>query len=606
MRYFIRLLSLLFLLPTVSRGQEVTVDNADPEFSILSGSWGPSANAGFYGTNSLIIFAGGAQEGRVRWSPQLPKAGIYQVDAWWVAAGNRAQDAVYEIVGNTGNTPITVNQTTGGAQWNDLGEFAFQGDGSDYVDLTDNITTGDYVSADAVRFTFVRDLPEALCPVSPTEIFTASGGGCGGCGGNILPGSIDPLPPHGMKWSIHSDLPEKFLTEGVLYATIPELPEDNSGNPLPQSVRQQVNNGFTSIDDDFEVFLFHISQPGDGSAPRRIVTWVENNGSEPVEITPRQVIVTKGVIENVHEMESTLGRRVFEEDWDTPISSFILQPESGAAVAYSNGFSGFGAGIDANINCFGLIRTEVQKNNPNDPEPSLDVYAVAIPFTSENLINSTTPSYLSFSALEDEGSIDLTIPPAGCQLSRATGTFQSFRWKSDENILLNAASLPISGYQFQMATSQVQAVACSELAQTQDLILHPGYAPNDTVGNYMIEYRVDLRIANPDASNVRLIDLTFGKSGADIGLVYQVMEGSEMPDDATLSSQSVSTLWAGPNQSSLTKSLLQNGLIRINPCEEKIVSLRFMVLGNSSLPFQLNVLPAGTEPLIFTDMMVIR
>jgi threonine synthase len=34
-----------------------------------------------------------------------------------------------------------------------------------------------------------------------------------------------------------------------------------------------------SIDGNFDVFVFHISSPGDGSQPRRVVTYVRNDGS---------------------------------------------------------------------------------------------------------------------------------------------------------------------------------------------------------------------------------------------------------------------------------------------------------------------------------------
>jgi len=586
------------LISSNINAQEVIVDNTDPEFQILSGAWGPSANAGFFGTNSLIIFAGGGAEGRVRWTPTLPQSGIYQVDAWWIASGNRAQDATYEIVGATGTNPVAVDQTQNGSAWNTLGEFGFDGSGGEYVDLTDTITVGDFVSADAVRFTYIEPFTPSPCPVTESSIVSITGGGCGGCGGNLLPGTLEPIPDSDIVYGIHSDLPEKFQSEGVLYATVPTLPEDQSGSPLPLSVRQQVNNGFTTIDGGFEVFQFHISQPGDGSAPRRIVTWVENNGTEPVSLNPRQVIQTTGIIGTVHEMESTLGSRVLGEDWDTPVTPFQLAPGSGAAVAYSNGFAGFGAGIDANINCFGVVRCDVDKVNVSDPDPDLDVYVVAIPFTQEADINSTTPSYLGFSALEDEDVVDLTTMPTGCQLSRATGVFPNFRFKSDDDIMLDSSRLPLSGYQFQMAASQVQAVSCPSVAQTEDVILHPGYAPGDTVGNYMIEYRVDLHLGNSDPANTRFVDITFGKSSADVGLVYQTLVGSSLPTDSTLASQTVETEWAGPNQDNLTNTLFPDGPIEIIPCETKVVSLRFMVLGNASLPFQLNVEPAGSEPFL--------
>lgn len=112
---------------------------------------------------------------------------------------------------------------------------------------------------------------QGACSETPSDLVQTSGfGPCSRCGGWLLPGSVGPSTDS--VYTIHSDLPERFLTEGVLYATTPVLPpfDLNNGQPLSEAMRTQVNQGFTTIDDDFEVFVFHISAPGDGSSPRRV------------------------------------------------------------------------------------------------------------------------------------------------------------------------------------------------------------------------------------------------------------------------------------------------------------------------------------------------
>lgn len=595
--------SALIAAPLALTGQtaeDVIVDNSDPGFSIQSGSWGPSSNAGFYGTNSLINFIDSGTD-RVRWTPELPQPGEYRVDAWWVAAGNRAQDAKYEVSHADATVVVERDQTGNGSQWVELGVFPFLADGSEFVELTDNASIGEFISADAVRFSYLGEIEESRCPVVASDRSALTGGGCGGCGGVLLPGSLEESPF--TKWTIHSDLPEKFSSEGVLYTTRPVIPPDNVGEPLPLSVREQTNTGFTAIDDDFEVFIFHISQPGDGSAPRRIVIHVQNTGPEPVTIDAEQAIVTEGVIGNIHEMESNLGRAVLAEDWERRIGTVTIPPGEGRVVAYSNNFAGFGADIDANINCFGIIRGDVEKVQEGDPDPSLEVSVVAIPRTAPSNLDSVTEQYLNVSAQEDEDVVDMTREPTGCQLSRATGVFPSFRWRNDP-FTVDVARLSVNQPPFQMVNSKTQAIACPESAQTEDLVLRPGYAPLDTVGNYMVEYRVDFHIANSSEDEPRAMDLTFGKTGADIGLAWQVAIAQQPVSDEELNARPVLTGWAGPFQNTMTRSLLEEP-ITLPPCGSATVSVRFMVLGNSSLPFQLYTLPAEAEELASNEEMLL-
>lgn len=444
--------------------------------------------------------------------------------------------------------------------------------------------------------------PANVCGV-PTDSIKGLPGviGCSLCLGDLLPGSIEPHPE--TRWTIQSDLPERFLTPGVLYATKPILPpfQTNDGTPLTEQQRTQLNNGFTTVDGDFDIFWFHISAPGDGSQPRRIVAYVRNDGDEPLVVSPRQVIVTDGVIGTVHEMESTLGARVMADDWDEPFDEVVIQPGEGDVVAYSKQFSIIGSGPDRsqNVNSFGRARAAVSAEG--EAEPEMTVFVVGIP-ANANLaaLRADTEAHLAAGAQSGETAIDLTQPVPGCALSRATGVFETFVWRNDP-IAIDADAIPPAGINFQMALPAIQGAACPDAVQTGPMALHPQYSRSDTVGNYKIEYRVALRLVNTTSDTLQTVDVRFGKNNADIGLAWQSVVGNETAADETVDATAVFTGWAGPNQDDdlpdNTLSFLEplGGPITLAPCEDRTVTLRFMVLGNASLPFTLRVV-SESEP----------
>jgi len=160
--------------------------------------------------------------------------------------------------------------------------------------------------------------------------------------------------------------------------------------------------------------------------------------------------------------------------------------------------------------------------------------------------------------------------------------------------------------------SQIQANSCPDGRQTVPLALHPGFAHGDTIGNYQVDYRIHLHLVNSSQTSPRAFDLEFGRSGADLGLAWRVLTASSPPTDEQLDATPAFTEWAGPFQSNgqLYDSLLDpiGGSITLPPCGEVHLALRFTVLGNSSLPFQLRVVPSepGDTPTTGVDLWEIR
>ncbi|MCC5877166.1 MAG: phosphodiester glycosidase family protein [Candidatus Sumerlaeia bacterium] len=135
------------------------IDNRDPRFS-SNGGWFSSANDGYHLENSLVVSTG-SQPSTATWTPNLKEPGRYEVRAWWVAANNRVQETRYTVHHLHGTTTVNMDQTTNGSRFNSLGVFDFEAGEDARVTLTNVGPADRFVSADALEFLFVEDLPES-------------------------------------------------------------------------------------------------------------------------------------------------------------------------------------------------------------------------------------------------------------------------------------------------------------------------------------------------------------------------------------------------------------------------------------------------------------
>lgn len=423
---------------------------------------------------------------------------------------------------------------------------------------------------------------------------------CSRCTGFLMPGRIVQSPE--TVWRIDSDLPEIFLSRGVLYSTVPVLPPFNTkdGVAVPESMRKQRNAGFRSIDGSFEVFLYHMSNPGEEPRSRRVVVYARNVGSEPVRIRPRQIMEHSGQMAKVDGPEGRLGVRQLGEKWDRVIEAVDVASGQGAAIGWSPRLTKSG-GIDATISDFftGTVRADVEMNAAGKPALDVHVVAVGSDVPVEGLA-AACEGLLNKGAHSGEGGMDLLIPPPECHVRRVVGVSRNMLWES-ENVVLDATALGADGVAFQMAAPKVQTVGCENARQTQDLVLHPPYVHPDTVGNYMQEYMVTLTLANPGTSP-RTVDVRFGKKDADIGLAWQDSIGDAPATRETMAGLPIMTEWAGgwraddllaDQRSFFIKAPGTNDAtpLVLGPGQQRTVTLRFLPLASSSLPFQIVVLP---------------
>ncbi len=419
----------------------------------------------------------------------------------------------------------------------------------------------------------------SAAPLPPASPLTglASKEVCNRCTDTLLPGRLTPHPE--TKWGIISDLPESFLGYGVLYSTRDILPE-NGGTAEMRAQRKA--RGFQFIDSGFDVFLFHLIAKDPGQSAR-IVVYVRNLGTENVTLLPEQAIKSEGVIGTVHEFESTLGKRVLGEGWDRPLSRVLIPSGQGRIVAFGKRFGNVQNGPDSsrNVNCFGYARVRIAGDRP----AKLQVDVIAIPATERDQMAAEAEKWKD-SGVKSTDEVPMDREQQGCALGRAVGVYPNFVWKNDP-IVLDVTRLSEAGTSFPMALPAIQTAGCAEARQTQDLVLRPGYTREDTIGNYMIPYDVRLTLVNPATTETVSADVVFGKTGADIGLAYQAVVARTADGDPYQGAK-VESHWAGPKQKTRERSFLAQP-VTLKPGEKRVVALRFLICGNSSLPFQLGV-----------------
>lgn len=142
-----------------ARAQLVTVDNLDPGFTLLFGTWNTDSDAQTWGSDYRWASGAPLPTAQVEWRPGLSAAGEYLVEIWYSSGADRSSSAPFTVHHVGGTTIIPVNQQINGGQWFSIGTFSFNsGTGGD-VTLSNN-AGGGVVVADAVRFSLVDGVTE--------------------------------------------------------------------------------------------------------------------------------------------------------------------------------------------------------------------------------------------------------------------------------------------------------------------------------------------------------------------------------------------------------------------------------------------------------------
>jgi hypothetical protein len=159
---------------TVSGG--IVVDNADSGGVTLTGSWVPStSSAGFFGANYLHDDDALKGTKSVRFTPNLPEAGNYDVYLRWTTNANRATNVPVDVTSTSGTSTFTVNQQNNNGVWVKLTTANFAAGTAGSLLIRNDGTNG-YVIADAARWVSLSSAPTATVQIVATDAVASEAG----------------------------------------------------------------------------------------------------------------------------------------------------------------------------------------------------------------------------------------------------------------------------------------------------------------------------------------------------------------------------------------------------------------------------------------------
>ncbi len=123
--------------------------NTPTSWTLVSGNGYPYYLTDYYHTSATNDAVGDW----VKWTTTIPSAGKYKVAVWWTSIASRDTTVYYKVNHNGVTDTIgPFNMQVNAGQWNELGEFYFLANNSQYVQLDPDIAGISTYSADAVRF----------------------------------------------------------------------------------------------------------------------------------------------------------------------------------------------------------------------------------------------------------------------------------------------------------------------------------------------------------------------------------------------------------------------------------------------------------------------
>ncbi len=116
----------------------------------------------------------GAPPPTATWTPSLPRADTYQVYERTPGWGTFTSGATYKVIHQAGTSTSTQTQVTGSGVWKLFGTYDLYPGQNHRVELTDVVSTGSYVVADAVKFVPVASAKSATWTI-PGSLIAATG-----------------------------------------------------------------------------------------------------------------------------------------------------------------------------------------------------------------------------------------------------------------------------------------------------------------------------------------------------------------------------------------------------------------------------------------------
>lgn len=161
----------------ISDATGIVVDNLDTTGVTITGAWDESgATPGFFGPNYLHNQGDGNGSKSVRFTPDLPAAGEYDVYLRWTSHSNRSKTVPVDVISAEGTSTIVVDQQKNGSTWFLLKRAQFSsGKNGSVVVRTTGTTSGTYVIADAARWVPVGQVGTVPVQIIATDPVTREG-----------------------------------------------------------------------------------------------------------------------------------------------------------------------------------------------------------------------------------------------------------------------------------------------------------------------------------------------------------------------------------------------------------------------------------------------
>ncbi len=154
--------------PEVAAGATV-VDNDDASYRASGAGW-ETARCGLNGDHawSLSSTSSAQSSNHAAWSPTLPTAGAYEVQAYIPRCGEEelTREARYTITHDGGETEVPLNQYNNAGAWVSLGVYSFGNEADPRVELSD--LAGD--DGRVVRFDAISWIPQSDTTPPEAEI----------------------------------------------------------------------------------------------------------------------------------------------------------------------------------------------------------------------------------------------------------------------------------------------------------------------------------------------------------------------------------------------------------------------------------------------------
>jgi hypothetical protein len=151
----------------------IIIDDSDRGFStsFSQDMWQEYTKVGgqHYGISHHYNRQIGSGQDTATWSFTVPEPGNYDIYAWWWDDDWRPADVPYTVNHSDGSTTVRVDQRANGGQWNLLGTFYFQDEGS--VVVSDDVSLGRDIVADAIQLVYSSEgpLPTTTPTLTPTS-----------------------------------------------------------------------------------------------------------------------------------------------------------------------------------------------------------------------------------------------------------------------------------------------------------------------------------------------------------------------------------------------------------------------------------------------------